>query len=70
VQNVSFVVVQKEKRKKLVRLLFQCMAQGKSIFLQIAIEGAKEAYVLYISNNWFLCLLVVYFLPFKVRGKN
>jgi hypothetical protein len=46
------------------------MAQEKSIFLQIAIKDAKEAYVLYISNNWLLLLLVVYFLPFEIAVKK
>jgi len=63
-------VVQKERRGLLNQLLFLSTAQENGTFLQIAIKGAKEAYVLYISNNWLLLLLVVYFLPFEIRGKN
>jgi hypothetical protein len=69
-KNASFAVDQKEKRVLQNQLLFQCMAQEKSIFLQIAIKGAKTNYAIYLSSNWVLLLLVVYFLPFEIAAKK
>jgi hypothetical protein len=46
------------------------MAAVKVIFLQIAIKGAKEAYVIYLSSYRLLLLLVVYFLPFEIAAKK
>jgi hypothetical protein len=46
------------------------MGQERSTFLQIAIERAKTNYAIYLSGNWFLLLLVVYFLPFEIAAKK
>jgi hypothetical protein len=46
------------------------MAAVKVIFLQITIERAKTNYAIYLSNNWLLLLLVVYFLPFEIAAKK
>jgi hypothetical protein len=63
-------VDQKERRVLQNQLLFQCMAAEKSTFLQIAIKGAKEAYVIYLSSYRLLRFLVVYFLPFEIAVKK
>jgi len=69
-KNVSFAADHKEKRVLQNQLLFQCMAQERSTFLQIAIERAKTNYAIYLSDNWLLLFLVVYFLSFEITAKK
>jgi len=60
-KNVSFAADHKEKRVLQNQLLFQCMGQEKSIFLQIAIEGAKcHIYIKLSAFAAFGCMSFIY----------